>query len=221
MKSWKRITLAVFGLIGGTTYFGYWSFSEINVALNRLSSSYTASVLPAFHVYKANSHSLDAEDTSTTSLEVSFALATSTQIAVGSATSSESFATATSSPKFKLILTSPQKSDELYGGCEYRVSWQASSTISSLAVALVDADTGKNIATTTSGLIKENTIKAGQEDFAWKVGAVPSGTYYISVSKINGFETQTKSGFFAVNPMPKDINTKGQEALCRVSGGVL
>lgn len=45
MPNWKRITLVVFVLIGGTMAFGYWSFYQFNSALSDLETTLTANML--------------------------------------------------------------------------------------------------------------------------------------------------------------------------------
>ena len=52
MSNWKRISLIIFVLIGGTVAFGYWSINQFNLAFNSLDTSYLASTHEAYSSLK-------------------------------------------------------------------------------------------------------------------------------------------------------------------------
>jgi hypothetical protein len=199
MKSWKRITLVIFVLIGGTMFFGYWSINQFDVAFGDLSASYLASTHSVYSSFKQNTGS------ASTSPEISRELAISTSS--GQATSTD----------LALSFTFPQEGDEAYIGCTYQVSWQSSITINSLETALIDAGTGKSMRPIASGLAKENTIETDSQNLEWKVGVVWPGAYYIMISKINGIETEFRSKSFEISKVPEGIDEEKKIIICRES----
>jgi len=201
MKSWKRITLVVFVLIGGTTLFGYWSFNQFDIALDNISAPYFANTRSAYSSLKQNTELASA------SLEISPEVS-------GELTASRSLELASASLEIsatlaqpKLSFTSPLKDTKVYIGCPYLISWQPTATVSSLEVALIDAGARKTIEPKTSGLAKENIIEKKSQNLNWKVGfSVWPGSYYIKVSKINGVEAEFRSQVFKINQTPKGID---------------
>lgn len=189
-----RIIIAVFVLIGGTVFFGYWSMNQFDNAFDNLSASYVASVLSA-----PSPSEINDEQISTTSPEISGVLATSTDL--------------------ELSFTFPQKGNEVYIGCTYLISWQSSTTISSLETALFDAGTRESTGPIASGLAKENTIEKGSQNLKWKIGNVWPGEYYIKVSKINEVESEFRSKVFEINKMSEDVGVYEKENICKESGG--
>src|SRR3989338_2510291 len=200
MRNWKRITLVIFVLVGGTTFFGYWSIKQFNNVFDDLSASLasTYSSYPSFFKQRAELAS------------------TFTEIYGGLATSTNSELTSTSTvPELSFIF--PQNNTRVYIGCTYQISWQSSTTINSLQTALVDAGTMESVGPIASGLAKENTIGRDLQNLEWKVGVVWPGTYYIKVSKIHGVEVEFRSKVFEINKMPKGIDEEEKINLCRES----
>lgn len=191
MKSWKRITLVSFVLIGSVTSFSYWSISQFDQAFDNLSTSYLA-----------NTHSASP----------SFNFKQNTELASTSPEISEEIATSTDP---ELSFTFPQKDTDIYIGCTYPISWQSSTTISSLDVVLIDAGTSNVSGPIASGLARENIIAKDLQNLNWKVGNVWPGTYYIKVSKINDVEAEFKSKVFEINKMPKGLDEKEKNNICR------
>ncbi len=195
MKSWKRITLVVFVLIGGTMSFGYWSISQFDSALDDLSASYFTNSHSVYPVRDNASNGVypSSSELASTSLEISPEVSGELTASTGSELASIS-----------LSFTFPPKRDKVYIGCTYPISWQSSTTINSLETALVDAGARKAIEPKISGLAKENTIEKGSQNLNWKVGfSVWPGAYYIKVSKINDIEAEFRSKVFQINQMPK------------------
>ncbi len=204
MKSWMRIILVVFVLIGGVAFFGYWSIGQFNQAFDNLSTSYLANTPSAFQ-------SLGRPDAglASTSPEANDDVATSTE--------PESTSTSTVS---ELSITFPKSNAQVYIGCTYPISWKSSTTIGLLETTLIDAGTRTAVGPNTSGLAKENAVK-DPEKLNWKVGSVWPGTYYIKISKINGADTEIRSKVFVINKMPENIDISGQKDTCEESGGLL
>ena len=204
MKSWKRVTLVVFVLIGGTMLFGYWSFNQFDIALDNISAPYFANTHSAYSSLKQNTELASA------SLEISGELTASTSLELSelaSASIETSVTLATFTTDSKLSFAFPPKDIKVYIGCTYPISWQPATMISSLEVALIDAGARKVIEPKTSGLAKENTIEKESQNLNWKVGfSVWPGSYYIKVSKINGIEAEFRSGVFKIGLMPKGID---------------
>ena|SRR3989344_2324683 len=203
MRNWKRITLVIFVLVGGTTFFGYWSIKQFNNVFDDLSASLasTYSSYPSFFKQRAELAS------------------TFTEIYGGLATSTNSELTSTSTvPELSFIF--PQNNTRVYIGCTYPISWQSSTTINSLETALIDAGTREAVGPIASGLAKENTIGEDLVNLEWKVGVVWPGAYYIKVVKINGVEAEFRSKVFEINKMPENISTIEQKNICKESGGL-
>ncbi len=195
MSNWKRISLIVFVLIGGTVAFGYWSINQFNLAFNSLDTSYLASTHEAYSSLKR---------------EVNLA-STSPQVSEISA----------SSTNIELSFSFPKKGSNIYSGCTYEIPLQSSTTLASLEASLVDRGTKDLIDTTKSGLSKDILLESGSQNFKWKVGSVWPGEYYLETSKINGSEIQTRSDIFLINRMPEDIDVPQQKEICKQSNGVL
>ena len=213
MKSWKRITLVIFVLIGGTLSFGYWSMNQFDIALDNISAPYLANTHSAYSSLKQNTELASA------SLETSGKLTTSTGSELASASQEVSEELATSTDP-ELSFTSPKKDAKVYIGCTYPISWQSTTMISSLDAALIDAGAREAVEPKTSGLAKENTIEKESQNLNWKVGfSVWPGAYYIKVSKINGVEAEFRSGVFGINKMPEGIDEEEKINICRESSG--
>lgn len=168
MSNWKRIILIIFVLIGGVSFFGYWSINQFDSAFDNLSASYTINIPSIPQPFKQD------EIFSTSTLALSF--------------------------------TFPQKDSDVYIGCTYLISWQSSTTISSLETSLIDAGTMEPAGPIASGLTKNNTIEKDLQNLKWKVGSVWPGEYYIKISKINGVEVESRSKVFVINKMPENID---------------
>lgn len=195
MSNWKRISLIIFVLIGGTVAFGYWSINQFNLAFNSLDTSYLASTHEAYSSLKR---------------EVNLA-STSPQVSEISASSTD----------MEVSFSFPKKGFNIYSGCTYEIPLQSSTTLASLEASLVDRGTKDLIDTTKSGLAKEIKIESDSSNFKWKVGSVWPGEYYIQTSKINGSDIQTKSEIFLINRMPEDIDVPAQKEICNKSNGIL
>jgi len=218
MKSWKRITLVLFGLIGGTMLFGYWSFNQFDIALDNISAPYFANIHSAYPVRgNASNGVYPLKDGLASTSYGELTTSTDSELASTSLETSEELATSTDP---KLSFTFPQKGDGIYIGCTYQISWQSSTTINSLETALIDAGAREAIGPKTSGLAKENTIEKESQNLNWKVGfSVWPGAYYIKVSKINGVEAEFRSKVFEINKMPKGIDEEEKINICRESSG--
>ena len=212
MKSWKRIVVVVFVLVGGTTVFGYWSINQFNQAFDNLSASNLANTYSISPSIERNT------GLASTSPEISGEMATSTDLGLAS-TSPEISGTIATSTDLEVSFTFPKKDTGVYIGCTYQISWQSSTTINSFEAALVDAGTRESVGPIASGLAKENTIERDLQNLKWKVGFVWPGAYYIKVSKINGFEAEFRSKVFEINKIPTNISTDEQENICKESGG--
>jgi hypothetical protein len=196
MKTWKRVTLVSVVLLGGTSTFAFWTLHQFNDALDTLAWTPAAVVLTARPAAPIQ-NSLISTTTATSTPEVLGALGES----------------------FLLDIVFPGKSSELYAGCTYAVSWNATSTASSLSVALIDFGTRKSASSTVSGLSKENKLAADQQRLLWKVGSVLPGAYYIAISNVNGATTTEKSYKFKINEMPKGLSIGERRSLCATTGG--
>ncbi|OHA94366.1 MAG: hypothetical protein A3C62_00645 [Candidatus Zambryskibacteria bacterium RIFCSPHIGHO2_02_FULL_39_16] len=217
MKSWKRITLVIFVLVGGTTSFGYWSIKQFDSVFDNLSATYLANTHSVYPSFKRNA------GLASTSPEILGELATSTEGIILATTSTTTTATTTpvvtASANLELSFTFPQSNAQVYIGCTYPISWQSSATITSLETALIDAGTREAVGPKTGGLAKENTIKKDLANLEWKVGVVWPGAYYIKVSKINGVEAEFRSKTFQINKMPEGIDEEEKINICRESSG--
>lgn len=213
MPNWKRITLVVFVLIGGTITFGYWSFEQFDNALDDLSASSVANTLTV------SSFFLKDTELASTSLETTF---TADMLTASSSLEQDTKLASTSLEISKTLPTPadlepsfifPQKGDEVYIGCTYPISWQSS--------VLVDAGAREVIDPIASGLAKESVIEADSQNLNWKVGVtVWPGEYYIKVLKINDADVEIRSKVFTINNMPKGINTAERAKICKKSGGL-
>jgi hypothetical protein len=210
MKSWQRIILVSFVLIGGTMSFGYWSVHEFNNAFDNLSASYIASP------YAVNPSFRQNEKIASTSLEISGAISTSTEENSLATTATTTLAT-TSEPIFAF----PEKGSKVYIGCTYPVSWQSPTMIKLLGIALVDAGTRELMGPIASGLARETTIKNDSTVLNWKVGGIWPGKYYLKISKINEVDVEIRSHVFTIGEIPKNTNVAGQEKFCKEAGGTL
>jgi len=223
MKSWKRITLVIFVLVGGTMSFGYWSINQFNQAFDTASAAYLANASQAYSFVKQQRAEL-----ASTSPDVLGELATST--GSGQATSTD-LVIASSPPVASVILatstvpglsfTFPKIDTEVYIGCTYQISWLASTTINSLEAALIDAGTRDAVLPNTSGLAKENTTKKESQHLNWKVGPGSPGAYYIKISRINNVAAVIRSKIFKINEIPAGSNENEQRNLCEKTGGNL
>lgn len=213
MSNWKRITLVIFVLIGSVAFFGYWSINQFDQAFNNLNALYVANT---YSVYPSSKQNVEL---ASTSQEMFVELATSTDLGLAS-TSQEMLLIVATSTDPELSFIFPKKSDEVYIGCTYKISWQSSTTINSLETTLVDAGTRESVGPIASGLEKENTIERDLQNLKWKVGVVWSGAYYIKVSKINGVEVEFRSEIFEINKMSENIRSSEKENICKESNGL-
>lgn len=220
MKGWIRIALITVVLIGSASLFGYWSVNQLNATFNTVSATYLQNTSS---VYLSLKHG-NAESAST-SPETAVSTATSTDLqqnAESASTSPKLFVSIATStdPKISFIFPFPQKDAEVYIGCIYPISWQASTTIRSFRAELVDAVTRDTLEPKTSGLTKENTIEKGTQNLDWGVEAVRLGSYYIKISKVNAGTAVARSGVFMINKMSGGISANERENICKESGGL-
>lgn len=103
------------------------------------------------------------------------------------------------------VIISPQKGSVVNIGCNYDITWQSSTTVKSIGIALIDAGTLKPAGPIASGL-SATSSETPLASLNWKVGNVWPGEYYISISKINGQDTNKKSGTFTINESPGKEN---------------
>lgn len=192
MKAWKRVTLVTFALISGVSFFGYWSLNQFDNAFDNLSVAYVANTAPVFLPPKQD---VELASTSPETANLDDAA-------------------------LELSFTFPEVAGGVYTGCTYPLSWQSSTTISSLETALIDAGTGESAGPIAGGLAKENLIEKDLQNLNWKVGNVWPGEYYIKISKINGVEAEFKSKVFTINRMPESVTVSEQESLCQESSGL-
>lgn len=116
---------------------------------------------------------------------------------------------ATSSPQ--VFFNHPSKGDELTVGCLYNIDLTSSTTIQSLELTLVDAESDEPIDTKSSGLA--STTDLGKlKKIPWTVGGVESGEYYLSLLKINGLKVGQKSEIFNIK---ESLNTASSSTSCR------
>jgi hypothetical protein len=196
MKTWKRVTLVSVVLLGGTSAFAFWTLHQFNDALDAIAWAPAAVVLTARPAAPIQD-SLISTTTATTTPEV---------IAV-------------MGEPFLLDIAFPGKSSELYSGCTYAVTWNATSTAASLSASLINFSTRKSASSTVSGLPKENKLTDDQQHLLWKVGSVLPGAYYIAISSVNGATTTEKSYKFKINEMPKGLSIGERRSLCTTTGG--
>lgn len=206
MKSLIRIAVVVFVLVGGTAFFGYWSTNQFDEAFNNLSAAYSA-ITPQVYF-----HSRQNLEPASTSPETSGFSATTTNPKLGLTSTSTATTTATTTNP-KLVFNFPKKGAVVYVGCTYPISWQSSTTIDSLGIALIDAGTRETVGPNTGGLAKENTIEKDSQTINWKVGSVWPGSYYIKISRINGINTEIRSSVFT-------IKKSEQKNICEESGSL-
>lgn len=193
MKSWKRITLVTFVLIGGFASFGYWAITQFDIAFDSfdsLSSSHLADTRSAYSSFKQN---------------IVKEVASSTDAGIDTDVDSG------------LSFTFPKSGDEVYVGCTYKISWQSLTDINSLETALIDYGTREPVGPIASGLAKENIFKADPQNLLWKVGVVWPGSYYIKVSKINGAEAEFRSEIFKINKIPEGLDGEDGVNICKES----
>ncbi len=202
MPNWKRIILVVFVLIGGTMTFAFWSRYQFNSALSDLETTITANTLLVSSPLEKDAGLASA------SLEISEAPASSSE---------ETIPVTASSVDLEPSFTFPRKGDKVYIGCTYPISWQSSTKINSLEIALIDAGARKSIDPVASGLAKESVIKTDSQNLNWKVGMVWPGKYYIKVLKINDADVEIRSKIFTINNLPKGIDADEREKICKES----
>jgi len=201
MKNWKRIFLMCSVLLGGTAFFGYWSFNQFNDVFDNLSASNLAIVkISPIHFFdKTNKEGIlttAPSSTSTTTPEGAFKSATSTEA------------------DLNLSFIFPKENDEVYIGCTYQLSFQSSMIIHSLEAALIDVGAKEAAEPLVIGSAVENNIESNSQSLDWKVGAVWPGEYYIKVSNINGIDLESHSKVFTISSIPKGVSADEKEKIC-------
>ena len=214
MKNWIRIFLVCFALVGGTAFFVYQSLNQFNNALDNLSASSASSFATAKIPPIPFSDKTSKEQIPTSTPEIISSSATST--------TPETIPVSTTSTESTDLETSfifPKKDSEVYIGCTYQLSFQSSTTISSLEIALLDNGTNETIEPSASGIARENKIEPNSQSLDWKVGVVWPGKYYIKVSNINGADLKSYSKVFTIRKMSKGISADKREKICKESNG--
>ena len=192
-------------LIGSVSFFGYWSINQLNQVFDTLSVNLSAASVA--HTQTVSSFLEKEAVVASTSPVLFNVFATSTPTSkVG--TSTESVGADLGAP-----FTFLQKETGLYSGCAYSISVQASTTIASLEVTLVDAKTRDPVAQKISGLSKENALEKSQE-IPWKVGAVSPGAYYIKIVKARDAKSVVRSSVFNIQSIPEGLSVEEKESLC-------
>ena len=192
--------MVCFALVGGTAFFVYQSLNQFNNALDNLSASSASSFATAKIPPIPFSDKTSKEQIPTSTPEIISSSATSTK-----------------SIDLKPSFIFPKKDSEVYIGCTYQFSFQSSTTISSLEIALLDNGTNETIEPSASGIARENKIEPNSQSLDWKVGVVWPGKYYLKVSNINGVELENYSKTFTIRKMPKDISVNEKEKICLAS----
>src|SRR3989344_3127042 len=98
MKSWKRITLVIFVLIGGTLSFGYWSMNQFDIAFDNISAPYFANTHSVYPVRGNASNGVYP------SVKQNIELASSSPEIYGELATSTDSELASSSPETSVIL---------------------------------------------------------------------------------------------------------------------
>ncbi len=114
----------------------------------------------------------------------------------------------------ELVFDFHQKDSRFYIGCTYLLTWQSSTTITSLETALVNAGTRELLGPIASGLAKEIPVGEEFQNFTWKVGFVWPGAYYIKISKINDFQIESRSKIFEIDKIPEGVSEEERASLC-------
>ncbi len=199
MKNWIRVIILILILVGGTVFFRYWSLKEFNSAFDNIDASYYA-----LSALSTNTFSLRSSDKS--SELITEEIATSSQ---------EALAVVATSTELVPFFTSPQNGDEVHIGCTYQISWQPSIMVDLFEIDLIDTNTEKPLDPETSGLSRENIVKKDLQNLDWKVGAVLPGEYYLKSSKINGVDTDKRSGVFIISKISEKLSSGDKVSLCK------
>ena len=215
MKNWIRIFLLCFVLVGGTTFFAFHSLNLFNEALDDLgSSSLAIAKIPPIPISdKTNKTNEEKIPTSTPET-----VSTSTLETV-STTTLETVSTSTPPTDLKIPFIFPEKNNEVFVGCTYKLLFKPSTAIRLLETTLIDAGTIETIDPVVSGLTRENKIETNSQSLDWKVGVVVPGDYYIKVSDINSLELENYSKVFTINKIPKVTSVEEIEKICQESNG--
>ncbi|MBU1348872.1 hypothetical protein KJ781_02290 [Patescibacteria group bacterium] len=209
MKHSIRVFLICLVLVGGTAIFAYELLNKFNVVFDDLSASgYAMALQPIPTVDKA-----DTEQVPTSTSETIPATATSTDLVI-----STDIATSTDLT-FSFIF--PKQDSALYFGCTYKLSFESSTTVHSLATAVIDAGTLDTVEQVASGLAMEHEIEPNTQSVDWKVGVAWPGEYSISASNINGTGSgKSYSAIFTIKMMPKGISAIERLKICEESNSL-
>ncbi len=197
--------MVCFVLIGGTAFFGYWILSQLNNALEDLSAT-------SFAIAKISPIRLSNKTDNKEQITISAPETPEPEISE----TPKVIPNSTTPADLNLSLIIP---NEVYIGCAYQLSFQSSTTISSLEATLVDAGAREIIEPNSSGLARENKIESNSQSLNWEVGMVWPGEYYIKVLNVNDVSLENRSKVFMISQMPKDISADEKERICKESGG--
>ena len=100
----------------------------------------------------------------------------------------------------------------LYEGCTYNVAWTGAKP-NQIELALLDAGTRKAQGPVAAGIPKDITGTA-LDSFAWKVGSVWPGKYFIQATAADGAPATGKTAAFTIAAMPSGLSTAQAKALC-------
>ncbi len=215
MTSAKRIFIVTIVLLGGVSLFGLWSYNQINVAFDSVTSlrPQIASVVSV--VKKIEPEGVIQIATTTVLENVN---ATSSTSALQS--TSTVVGTTTEDSNLNMSFVYPVVKSELYQGCTYQITWTTKNNIKNVDMALVDGGSQKKITSGTSGL-STLIVLNNEKTLMWKVGNVWPGKYFFLVSGINDIVVKIKSFAFNVNSMPDKASVSQKKAFCQEAGGDL
>ena len=215
MKNWKRIFLTSFLLIGGATFFVFYSLTQFNDAFDDLSDASNFTITKTDT--KTNTKVLPPSDINKEQIPI---IATSTDLGLS----------------FVSPDVSPEKDNEVYIDCTYELSFQSSATLYSVEIVLIDDSTGEIIEPIISGLTRENEINPNSQSLDWKVGAVLPGEYSIKMLNIDGVDLDWPGEYsikmlnidgvdlentgegFKIEKMAEGMSTDEKEEKCRELG---
>lgn len=189
----RRIYIATIAtvLVGATISFGLWSLAQISLAINTFEASYN---------------------------QLGASRAASLRPASDNATTTGAMGTATSTSEVGVLFT--PEGGTVYIGCTYQIPFQASTTVHSLEIALIDDNTGEKVGPIASGLAAVNELGPNSKSLGWKVGVVWPGSYYLKTSKVNDVYVETRSSTFTISGLPEGTLAGEQENTCKESGGL-
>lgn len=217
MNHWKRIFIVAIVLIGGTAVFGFWAKTQFDTVISQLIKTDSQTAVVA----KTDIIQDQSAQPSTTTIEIASTtdiVSTTTQIQTLTiqdtvATTTQSIPTAqeqSSTPKLvpyfdpiNFQLSPLSSTNKLHIGCSYDLKWNAPNLLNSANLWIVNAETIEKVHPTISGL----TLSSSEPvvSFAWNIGEVATGTYYILISKVNDIEFTYRSDKFYIDQKDSSV----------------